>query len=92
MIPFVESNDFVVTTKLFIIRIGDVVVVNTKKNGLIIKRILSFEKDRIYLTGDNKNTSSCVYKSSHSISRVLGKVIYKFNFSKNLQKKLIFFN
>ena len=89
MFPFVKNNDYVLTTNLYSLKKGDVVVINADELGLVIKRILSTNKEKIYLIGDNRNTDSSVYGVGYSFSKVVGKVIFKFSISISLLNKII---
>jgi|TARA_B110000467_G_C17878777_1_gene243698 phage repressor protein C with HTH and peptisase S24 domain len=88
MLPHLQNNDYVITSKLFSIKKNDVVVIKTRSFGLVVKRILKIKKNEIFLCGDNKNTYSSVYEIPHSLSNIEGRVFFKFRLPKFLNFKL----
>jgi len=77
MLPTFKPNSYVICLKSNRIRVNDVVVLEDKKIGKVLKRVKSFNDDKVTLKGDNKSYDSSIYENSYSISDVIGKVIFK---------------
>ncbi|MEX2054472.1 MAG: vitamin K epoxide reductase family protein [Candidatus Colwellbacteria bacterium] len=81
MRPEFSSGSLVFATKLFKLRVGDVVVLKDPRNGerIIVKRVSRIDGDKVMLLGDNPSESTdsrgfgLVDKGN-----ILGKVIFKY--------------
>jgi|TARA_B000000475_G_C16002157_1_gene449342 hypothetical protein len=54
-----------------------VVVLEDKKIGKVLKRVKSFNDDKVTLKGDNNSYNSEVYETLYNASDIVGKVIFK---------------
>ena len=77
MLPTFKPNSFVICLKSSKIKVNDVVILNEKKLGKVLKRVKSISDNLITFKGDNKSYDSSIYENSYSISDVIGKVIFK---------------
>ena len=77
MLPTFKPNTFVICLKSSKIKVNDVVILNEKKLGKVLKRVKSISDNLITFKGDNKSYDSSIYENSYSISDVIGKVIFK---------------
>jgi len=75
--PSFKPNDYVLCIRYLSIKENDVVVVNSKKHGKIIKRVKSIKEDSIDISGDNASYESDTYSHSYKKKDILGKVIFK---------------
>lgn len=55
MLPTIQDGQFVLVNKTQDIHVGDIVSVNSKEYGGIMKRVDKIEGDNVYLVSDNKN-------------------------------------
>jgi len=77
MLPTFKPNSYVVCLKSKRIRVNDVVVLEDKKIGKVLKRVKSFNDDKVTLKGDNNSYNSTVYETLYNASDIVGKVIFK---------------
>jgi phage repressor protein C with HTH and peptisase S24 domain len=77
MMPNFKPNDYVLCIKYLPIKVNDVVIVNSKDHGKIIKRIKSIKENSINIFGDNLSYESDTYSHSYNKKDILGKVIFK---------------
>ena len=80
MAPNYLDNDLVITTKLSLFNVNDVVVLKTNLDGNVLKRIKSIENNTYEVEGDNKSYDSKINNMFFKKNQILGKVILKFNF------------
>ena len=79
MIPNFQDNDLIICLKYFYsLKEGDVILLKTRRLGVIIKRIKYIKEKRILIEGDNQEYYSKSYDHEYNIDQVLGKVIFKF--------------
>ena len=62
MLPTFKPNSYVICLKSNRIRVNDVVVLEDKKIGKVLKRVKSFNDDKVTLKGDNNSYNSKVMK------------------------------
>ena len=74
MEPSYRPGNLVVGIKSKKINIDDVVVVQHKSLGKIIKRVKSMNENGIMLKSDNKKYGSTVANELHSTESIIGKV------------------
>lgn len=55
MLPTIQDGQYVLVNKTQDIHVGDIVSVNSKEYGGIMKRVDKIEGDNVYLVSDNKN-------------------------------------
>lgn len=79
MLPTLQPNDVVITFRFKKLNSKDIIVLNTKSYGNIVKRISFVNKRVINLESDNKDIYSSSCNVTYSIKEVLGKVIFKIN-------------
>ena len=79
MHPALSAGDFVVTRRCKAPVVGDIIVVNDKKVGRIIKRVHSSDNGLVMLSGDNPRLSSSSCDYAHPISAVVGTVVFRFH-------------
>ena len=80
MAPNYLDNGLVITTKLALFNVNDVVVLKTNLDGNVLKRIKSIENNTYEVEGDNKSYDSKINNMFFKKNQILGKVILKFNF------------
>ena len=78
--PNFKPNDYVLCIKYLPIKVNDVVIVNSKDHGKIIKRIKSIKENSINIFGDNLSYESDTYIHSYHKKDILGKVIFRLPF------------
>lgn len=79
MHPALSAGDFVVTRRCKAPVVGDIIVVNDKKVGRIIKRVHSSDNGLVMLSGDNPRLSSSSCDYAHPTSAVVGTVVFSFH-------------
>ena len=79
MHPALSAGDFVVTRRSKAPVVGDIIVVNDKNVGHIIKRVRSSSNGLVMLSGDNPRLSSSSYDYAHPASSVIGTVVFRFH-------------
>ena len=79
MHPALSAGDFVVTRRCKAPIVGDIIVVNDKKVGRIIKRVHSSDNGLVMLSGDNPRLSSSSCDYAHPTSAVVGTVVVRFH-------------
>ena len=77
MLPTFKPNSYVICLKANRIRVNDVIVLEDKKIGKVLKRVKSFNDDKVTLKGDNNSYNSEVYETLYNASDIVGKVIFK---------------
>tara|TARA_B100001113_G_scaffold256032_1_gene211330 strand:+ start:45 stop:287 length:243 start_codon:yes stop_codon:yes gene_type:complete len=77
MLPNFKPNDYVLCIKYIPIKLNDVVIVNSKDHGKIIKRVKSIKENSINIFGDNLSYESAASSHSYDKKDILGKVIFK---------------
>ena len=55
MLPTIQDGQYVLVNKTHDIQVGDIVSVNSKEYGGIMKRVDKIEGDNVYVVSDNKN-------------------------------------
>lgn len=55
MLPTIQDGQYVLVNKTHDIHVGDIVSVNSKEYGGIMKRVDKIEGDNVYVVSDNKN-------------------------------------
>tara|TARA_B100001057_G_scaffold75203_1_gene69880 strand:- start:2345 stop:2581 length:237 start_codon:yes stop_codon:yes gene_type:complete len=78
MLPKFRPKHFVLTKHTNKISDNDVVVIKTKSNELIIKRVLDHKKDSFKVISDNKDYPSVFNNQIFSKKNIVGKVILRF--------------
>ena len=79
MIPNFQDNDLIICLKYFYsLKEGDVILIQTRTLGVIIKRIKYIKEKKILIEGDNQKYHSKSYDHEYNTKQVLGKVIFKF--------------
>ena len=78
MLPNFRPRHFVLTKRTNKICDNDVVVIKTKSNELIIKRVSDHKKDSFKAISDNKDYPSVFNNRTFSKKNIVGKVIFKF--------------
>ena len=81
MEPTLSNNDIVLIARKKRFSENDIVVVNDKIHGLIIKRLEKIYDNKIQLVSDNKETKSITCEKSHDFKNVMGKYLFKINSS-----------
>ena len=89
MLPTLKPNDVIFTYSFRKMNKSDVVVLNTKTYGNIIKRISIINDKKVNIESDNKETYSSACQHDHLISSIIGKVIFKIN-AGNIFRRLLF--
>ena len=77
MLPNFKSGQLVFVRKTRYLSVNDVVVLNTKDNSKIIKRISKIQDNEIRVSGDNSEYDSDYYFQKFNFDSVLGKVFFK---------------
>ena len=77
MLPNFKSGQLVFVRKTRYLSVNDVVVLNTKDNSQIIKRISKIQDNEIRVSGDNSEYDSDYYFQKFNFDSVLGKVFFK---------------
>jgi len=80
MQPTYSPGDLLLTRRVLLPAVGDVVVVNTDDAGLIVKRIHRLGSDNVTLVGDNPRLASSCCDRPHSFKSIVGKVVYRLKF------------
>ncbi len=78
MSPSLDHNDYVVITHWYTkLAIGDLVLAEHPKFGIIIKRVLKLESHGVWLVGDNTSVSTSTEKMGLlPFQDILGKVLW----------------
>ena len=74
MEPNYCSNDHVFCIKTKKIKVNDVVVLNHKIHGKIIKRVQSINENGLFVSGDNKTYDSSITNECQPIQSIIGRV------------------
>ena len=77
MEPNYRPGNLVVGIKSKKINIDDIVIVQHKSLGKIIKRVKSIDENGIELQSDNKKYGSIAVNDPHSPESIIGKVYFK---------------
>ena len=79
MAPNFNDKDLVISLNCFyLVKKGDVILVDIPKIGIVIKRVEFIENNVLKITGDNHEYSTNIYDDAFNIKSVKGKVIFKF--------------
>lgn len=82
MLPYIASNDLVITRKTHHIKVDDVVVMHLPDYGSVIKRVSALSQNAITLMGDNVRLTSSCCGIPQDKQYFEGKVILKLRFSR----------
>ncbi|MFQ3361962.1 MAG: phage repressor protein C with HTH and peptisase S24 domain [Woeseiaceae bacterium] len=77
MAPNYLPEDIVFCRRSKKIKINDVVVMDVKSHGRILKRICSITDEGVYVNGDNKSYPSPIYEALHQKISIIGIVVFK---------------
>ena len=79
MAPNFNDKDLVLSLNCFyLVKKGDVILVDIPKIGIVIKRVEFIENNVLKITGDNHEYTTNIYDDAFNIESVKGKVIFKF--------------
>tara|TARA_Y100000817_G_C16370370_1_gene330021 strand:+ start:202 stop:441 length:240 start_codon:yes stop_codon:yes gene_type:complete len=79
MAPNFNDKDLVISLNCFyLVKKGDVILVDIPKIGIVIKRVEFIENNVLKITGDNHEYTTNIYDDAFNIESVKGKVIFKF--------------
>ena len=78
MFPTLKSGQIFVGLKTKKIGVGDVVIVKTQGCVEMVKRVTSIEREKIIVSGDNKNLESSLCFVSYEKKDVEAKMIFCF--------------
>ena len=79
MAPNFNDKDLVISLNCFyLVKKGDVILVDIPKIGIVIKRVEFIENNVLKISGDNHEYTSNIYDDAFDIDSVKGKVIFKF--------------
>ena len=79
MAPNFNDKDLVLSLNCFYsVNVGDVILVDIPKIGIVIKRVQFIKNNVLKISGDNHEYTSNIYDEAYNIDSVKGKVIFKF--------------
>tara|TARA_B100000575_G_scaffold285594_1_gene281086 strand:- start:43 stop:348 length:306 start_codon:yes stop_codon:yes gene_type:complete len=79
MEPTLNKDDVVFVARRKNFYENDIVVVNDKTHGLIIKRLKKIYENKVQLASDNTETKSVTCERPHDFSDIVGKYLFKIN-------------